>query len=86
MFVLENISDIGHHTLQLKTIVSDSNASTNLKSLPSLDVAFVVTEAEAHKFTVGVLETPLRVGVPFQVLHICGCFSIGKIEFDRLFL
>ena len=65
--IVENITNIGNHTLKLRTIVSDTSGASQLKSLPSMDIRFVVTEAGASKFTVGLLETPLRVGMPFQV-------------------
>ena len=64
----ENITNIGNHTLKLQTIVSDTSGASQLKSLPSMDIRFVVTEAGASKFTVGLLETPLRIGMPFQVI------------------
>ena len=65
-----NITDIGRHTLQFRTILSDTNP---LKSLPSVDIPFFVTEADPSKLIVGLLETPLKVGVPFQVIH-CPAF------------
>jgi len=59
-----NITDIGRHTLQFRTILSDTNP---LKSLPSVDIPFFVTEADPSMLAVGLLETPLKVGVPFQM-------------------
>lgn len=64
---MENITHLGPHTLQLQVLLSDSSTAPSMKSLPSHCINFTVTEAHPNKFTVGMLETPLRVGVPFQI-------------------
>ena len=48
----------GHHCLYLFF-----SASANF----SFVLHIIIIEAHPNKFTVGMLETPLRVGVPFQV-------------------
>ncbi|XP_065063463.1 structural maintenance of chromosomes flexible hinge domain-containing protein 1-like isoform X2 [Rhopilema esculentum] len=63
---MENLKDVGYHVIQLRTQLSD-NTSTQIKSLPSLDIKFSIIEAQPDKFTVGLLETPLRIGLPFQI-------------------
>ncbi|CAH3188145.1 unnamed protein product [Porites lobata] len=50
-------------------LLSDSSTAPSIKSLPVHRIEFTVTEAHPNKFTVGMLETPLRVGVPFQLTH-----------------
>ncbi|CAH3184085.1 unnamed protein product [Porites evermanni] len=64
---MENITLLGPHTLQLQVLLSDSSTAPSIKSLPVHRIKFTVTEASPNKFTVGMLETPLRVGVPFQI-------------------
>ncbi|CAH3184087.1 unnamed protein product, partial [Porites evermanni] len=64
---MENITLLGPHTLQLQVLLSDSSTAPSIKSLPVHRIKFTVTEAHPNKFTVGMLETPLRVGVPFQI-------------------
>ncbi|RMX48106.1 hypothetical protein pdam_00002687 [Pocillopora damicornis] len=63
----ENITHLGPHTLQLQVLLGDTSAGSSIKSLPCHRIKFTVTEAHPNKFTVGMLETPLRVGVPFQI-------------------
>ncbi|XP_014770922.1 structural maintenance of chromosomes flexible hinge domain-containing protein 1 isoform X1 [Octopus bimaculoides] len=65
---MENIKNLGHHTLQLQVVLNESGATTFAgKDLPSHRIKFFVTEAEPKKFTVALLDGPFRVGVPFQI-------------------
>ncbi|CAH3181574.1 unnamed protein product [Porites lobata] len=61
---MENITLLGPHTLQLQVLLSDGSTAPSIKSLPVHRIKFT---AHPNKFTVGMLETPLRVGVPFQI-------------------
>ncbi|XP_044184398.1 structural maintenance of chromosomes flexible hinge domain-containing protein 1-like [Acropora millepora] len=73
---MENITHLGPHTLQLQVLLSDSSTAPSFKSLPCHRIKFTVTEAHPNKFTVGMLETPLRVGVPFQIpLNLLDVFN-----------
>ncbi|EDO36680.1 predicted protein [Nematostella vectensis] len=64
---MENITHLGPYTLQLKVLLSDSSNSSVIKNLPVYQIKFVVTEAPPTSFTFGMLDNPLRVGVPFQI-------------------
>lgn len=65
---MENINNLGAHTLTLQAMLSDSTtAMTSGKELPSFRIRFNVTEAAPDKFNVGYLEGPFRVGTPFQI-------------------
>lgn len=65
---MENIKNLGHHSLELQVVLNESGATTFAgKDLPSHCIKFFVTEAEPKKFTVGLLDGPFRVGVPFQI-------------------
>ncbi|XP_060084908.1 structural maintenance of chromosomes flexible hinge domain-containing protein 1-like [Ylistrum balloti] len=65
---MENIKNLGPHTLSLQVVLNESGANTYAgKQLPSYKIKFHVTEAEPEKFTVGMLDGPFRVGVPFQI-------------------
>ncbi|KAK3701990.1 hypothetical protein RRG08_017880 [Elysia crispata] len=60
--------NLGAYTIQLNAVLNESG-NTNFagKELPSHKIKFTVNEAEAVRFTVGVLEGPCKVGVPFNV-------------------
>ncbi|KAI0226091.1 Structural maintenance of chromosomes flexible hinge domain-containing protein 1 [Lamellibrachia satsuma] len=65
---MENIKNLGPHTILLQAVLNESGASTFAgKDLPSSAVRFTVIEAEPEKFSVGLLEGPFRVGVAFQI-------------------
>ncbi|KAK3088610.1 hypothetical protein FSP39_021256 [Pinctada imbricata] len=65
---MENIKNLGPHTLQLQVVLNESGNNIYAgKELPYYKVKFNVTEAEPEKFTVGMLEGPFRIGVPFQI-------------------
>ncbi|KAL5015375.1 hypothetical protein ScPMuIL_009645 [Solemya velum] len=65
---MENIKNLGNHSLILQAVLNESGANMYAgKELPSEKIKFVVTEAEPEKFTVGLLDGPFRVGLPFQI-------------------
>ncbi|XP_041360659.1 structural maintenance of chromosomes flexible hinge domain-containing protein 1-like [Gigantopelta aegis] len=65
---MENIKNLGPHTLQLQTILNESGQTTYAgRELPSHRIRFTVTEAEPERFVVGLLDGPFRVGMPFQI-------------------
>ncbi|XP_071103421.1 structural maintenance of chromosomes flexible hinge domain-containing protein 1-like isoform X1 [Haliotis cracherodii] len=65
---MENVKNLGPHTLQLQTVLNESGATMFAgKELPSYKIRFTVTEAEPERFTVGLLDGPFKVGVPFQI-------------------
>ncbi|XP_062594603.1 structural maintenance of chromosomes flexible hinge domain-containing protein 1-like [Saccostrea cucullata] len=65
---MENIHNLGPHTLQLQVVLNESGSTIYAgKSLPSHHIKFTVTEGEPEKFTMGMLEGPFRIGQPFQI-------------------
>lgn len=65
---MENIQNLGHHTLSLQAMLSDSVTTLGSgNELPSHKIRFTVTEAAPDRFNVGYLEGPFRVGTPFQI-------------------
>lgn len=65
---MENINKLGKYTLKLQTVLNESNADTYAgRPLPSLKFEFSVIEGKAEKFSVGTLDAPVRVGVPFNI-------------------
>ncbi|XP_076437622.1 structural maintenance of chromosomes flexible hinge domain-containing protein 1-like [Babylonia areolata] len=65
---MENMKNIGGHTIQLQTVLNESGATSFAgHQLPSHRIKFAISEGEAERFTVGVLEGPFKTGVPFTV-------------------
>ncbi|KAK0131677.1 Structural maintenance of chromosomes flexible hinge domain-containing protein 1 [Merluccius polli] len=65
----ENLTKLGKYTLELKTVLSESNASAiGGKPLPSYKLNFTITEGKAERFTVGAVNPALRVGVAFDMV------------------
>ncbi|XP_013927766.1 PREDICTED: structural maintenance of chromosomes flexible hinge domain-containing protein 1-like, partial [Thamnophis sirtalis] len=65
---MENIVDLGIYTLTLQVVLNDSHADTYAGiRLPSKKFKFRVREGKPQKFTIGNLETPLRIGHPFNI-------------------
>ncbi|ESO82055.1 hypothetical protein LOTGIDRAFT_135415, partial [Lottia gigantea] len=65
---MENIKNLGAHTLLIQSVLNESGATKYAgRELPSHKIRFNVIEAEPEKFSVGVLDGPFRVGVPFQI-------------------
>ncbi|XP_060679586.1 structural maintenance of chromosomes flexible hinge domain-containing protein 1 isoform X1 [Hemiscyllium ocellatum] len=65
---MENINKLGSYTLKLQVVLNESNADTYAgRSLPSRIFKFTVTEGKPYKFTVGLLDPPFRIAVPFNI-------------------
>ncbi|XP_069476961.1 structural maintenance of chromosomes flexible hinge domain-containing protein 1 isoform X2 [Ambystoma mexicanum] len=65
---MENIQKIGSYTLKLQVVLNESNADTYAgRALPSKTLAFKIVEGKPVRFTVGLLDAPFRVGVPFNL-------------------
>ncbi|XP_041101320.1 structural maintenance of chromosomes flexible hinge domain-containing protein 1 [Polyodon spathula] len=65
---MENINKLGKYTLNLQTVLNESNADTYAgRPLPSLKFEFSVIEGKAEQFSIGTLDPPVRVGVPFNI-------------------
>ncbi|XP_055997294.1 structural maintenance of chromosomes flexible hinge domain-containing protein 1-like isoform X2 [Ostrea edulis] len=65
---MENIHNLGSHTLQLQVVLNESGSTIYAgKNLPSHQIKFNVTEAEPEKFTVGMLDGVFRIGEPFSI-------------------
>ncbi|XP_039206965.1 structural maintenance of chromosomes flexible hinge domain-containing protein 1 isoform X2 [Crotalus tigris] len=65
---MENISKLGTYTLNLQVVLNESNADTCAGfPLPSKTFEFHVKEGKPHKFSVGILDPPFRIGHPFNV-------------------
>ncbi|XP_046854704.1 structural maintenance of chromosomes flexible hinge domain-containing protein 1-like isoform X2 [Xenia sp. Carnegie-2017] len=62
-----NITSLGPHTISLQVIVSDSSANKQPNNFPSRCIRFNVIEGAIAKFSVGVLEQPLRIASPFNI-------------------
>ncbi|KAM4704987.1 structural maintenance of chromosomes flexible hinge domain-containing protein 1 [Rhinophrynus dorsalis] len=65
---MENITKLGHYTLKLQVVVNESNADTYAgRPLPCKTVMFQVIEGKPVGFSVGLLDGPFRVGIPFNI-------------------
>ncbi|BFZ21319.1 hypothetical protein BsWGS_24357 [Bradybaena similaris] len=65
---MDSAKNLGNYTLQLHAVLNESgNNMFGGKELPSHRIKFSVIEADAEKFTVGILDGPFKVGVPFQI-------------------
>ncbi|XP_068023001.1 structural maintenance of chromosomes flexible hinge domain-containing protein 1 isoform X2 [Melanerpes formicivorus] len=65
---MENLQKLGNYTLKLQVVLNESNADTYAgRALPSKAFRFTIIEGKAEKFSVGLLELPFRVGVPFNI-------------------
>ncbi|XP_019402215.1 PREDICTED: structural maintenance of chromosomes flexible hinge domain-containing protein 1 [Crocodylus porosus] len=65
---MENIHKLGSYTLKLQVVVNESNAGTYAgRPLPSKMFKFTIVEGKPEKFSVGLLDPPFRVGVPFNI-------------------
>ncbi|KAK7813936.1 hypothetical protein U0070_011043 [Myodes glareolus] len=64
----KNIQKLGNYTLKLQVVLNESNADTYAgRSLPSKAIKFSVKEGKPEKFSFGLLDSPFRVGVPFNI-------------------
>ncbi|CAL1539296.1 unnamed protein product [Lymnaea stagnalis] len=65
---MDSAKNLGNYTLQLNCVLNESgNVMFAGRELPSHKIKFTVCEADPEKFTVGVLDGPFKVGVPFQI-------------------
>ncbi|XP_056603015.1 structural maintenance of chromosomes flexible hinge domain-containing protein 1 [Triplophysa dalaica] len=65
---MENFSKLGKYTLHLQTMISDSSANEWAgKRLPHYTLNFTIKEGEAVAFVLGVISSPVQIGVPFTV-------------------
>ncbi|KAM6350260.1 structural maintenance of chromosomes flexible hinge domain-containing protein 1 isoform 3-T3 [Podargus strigoides] len=65
---MENLQKLGNYTLKLQVVLNESNADTYAgRPLPSKIFKFTIVEGKPEKFSVGLLELPFRVGVPFNI-------------------
>ncbi|XP_069552437.1 structural maintenance of chromosomes flexible hinge domain-containing protein 1 [Brachyistius frenatus] len=65
----ENLIDLGKYTLFLNTMTNDENNSTVFggAQLPSFSLRFTIKEGPADSFSIGAVNSTLRVGVPFDI-------------------
>uniref|UniRef100_A0A8C2GJH6 Structural maintenance of chromosomes flexible hinge domain containing 1 n=1 Tax=Cyprinus carpio TaxID=7962 RepID=A0A8C2GJH6_CYPCA len=65
---MENLSKLGNYTLRLQTLLSDNSASEWAgKTLPNHTLKFSIKEGEAVSFVLGIISSPVHVGVPFSI-------------------
>ncbi|XP_030635022.1 structural maintenance of chromosomes flexible hinge domain-containing protein 1 [Chanos chanos] len=65
---MENLTKLGKYTLRLQTILNENNSSEWAgKCLPHYTLNFTITEGNAEAFVLGVVPTPVHVGVPFSL-------------------
>ncbi|XP_068251946.1 structural maintenance of chromosomes flexible hinge domain-containing protein 1 isoform X1 [Nyctibius grandis] len=65
---MENFQKLGNYTLKLQVVLNESNADTYAgRPLPSKIFKFNIIEGKPEKFSVGLLELPFQVGVPFSI-------------------
>ncbi|XP_053101695.1 structural maintenance of chromosomes flexible hinge domain-containing protein 1 isoform X3 [Hemicordylus capensis] len=65
---MENINTLGTYTLKLQVVLNESNADTYAgRSLPSKVFKFNIIEGKPQKFSIGLLDPPFRVGLPFNI-------------------
>ncbi|MCI4377610.1 hypothetical protein PGIGA_G00205450 [Pangasianodon gigas] len=67
---MENFNKLGAYTLHLQTILSDGDSPTSEwagRRLPHYTLNFSIKESSAAAFVVGVVPSPVQVGVPFAL-------------------
>uniref|UniRef100_A0A670IB82 Structural maintenance of chromosomes flexible hinge domain containing 1 n=1 Tax=Podarcis muralis TaxID=64176 RepID=A0A670IB82_PODMU len=65
---MENITKLGSYTLKLQVVLNESNADTfAVRPLPSETFKFNIIEGKPQKFSIGLLDSPFRVGHPFNI-------------------
>uniref|UniRef100_A0A8C3C1C1 Structural maintenance of chromosomes flexible hinge domain-containing protein 1 n=1 Tax=Cairina moschata TaxID=8855 RepID=A0A8C3C1C1_CAIMO len=65
---MENLQKLGNYTLKLQVVLNESSADTYAgRTLPSKTFKFTIIEGKPEKFSVGLLELPFQVGVPFNI-------------------
>ncbi|XP_054840467.1 structural maintenance of chromosomes flexible hinge domain-containing protein 1 isoform X2 [Eublepharis macularius] len=65
---METINKLGSYTLKLQVVLNESNADTYAgKPLPSKMFKFNIIAGKPQKFSIGLLDPPFRVGIPFNI-------------------
>ncbi|XP_075069474.1 structural maintenance of chromosomes flexible hinge domain-containing protein 1 isoform X2 [Mixophyes fleayi] len=65
---MENITKLGDYTLKLQVVLNESNADKYAgKVLPCKKILFRIVEGKPFKFSVGPMDTTIRVGIPFDI-------------------
>ncbi|XP_071804006.1 structural maintenance of chromosomes flexible hinge domain-containing protein 1-like [Asterias amurensis] len=65
---MENMKNLGNHTIKVQVVLNESGVTEfGGKPLPSQKIKFSITEAAPNKFSVGLLDPPFRVGLPFTI-------------------
>ncbi|XP_060099927.1 structural maintenance of chromosomes flexible hinge domain-containing protein 1 [Heteronotia binoei] len=65
---METINKLGSYTLKLQVVLNESNADTYAgRSLPSKIFKFNIIAGKPQKFSIGLLDPPFRVGIPFII-------------------
>ncbi|XP_038051940.1 structural maintenance of chromosomes flexible hinge domain-containing protein 1-like [Patiria miniata] len=65
---MENMKNLGDHTIKIQVVLNESGVTEfGGKPLPSHKIKFSITEAPPSKFSVGLLDPPFRVGIPFNI-------------------
>ncbi|XP_050970942.1 structural maintenance of chromosomes flexible hinge domain-containing protein 1 isoform X1 [Labeo rohita] len=66
---MENFNKLGKYTLHLQTMLSEHKSDSEWagKRLPNYSLNFSIKEGEAVSFVLGVISSPVHVGVPFSI-------------------
>uniref|UniRef100_H2Z867 SMC hinge domain-containing protein n=1 Tax=Ciona savignyi TaxID=51511 RepID=H2Z867_CIOSA len=66
---IENLKAVGQYRIIVQVALNESGMYKygDGRNLPSRVIDFRIQESPAHKFMVGILESPLRVGCPFNI-------------------
>ncbi|KAM8966908.1 structural maintenance of chromosomes flexible hinge domain-containing protein 1 [Pelodytes ibericus] len=65
---MENITQLGNYTLKLQVLLNESNADAYAgRKLPLKNIPFKIVVGRPVRFSVGVLDPLLRIGVPFKI-------------------
>ncbi|XP_022088750.1 structural maintenance of chromosomes flexible hinge domain-containing protein 1-like [Acanthaster planci] len=65
---MENMKNLGDHTIKIQVVLNESGVTAfGGRPLPNHKIKFSITEAPPSKFSVGLLDPPFRVGVPFNI-------------------
>uniref|UniRef100_A0ACB8FE05 Uncharacterized protein n=1 Tax=Sphaerodactylus townsendi TaxID=933632 RepID=A0ACB8FE05_9SAUR len=65
---IETINKLGSYTLKLQVVLNESNADTYAgRPLPSTVFKFNIIAGKPHRFSIGLLDPPFRIGIPFSI-------------------
>ncbi|XP_048363519.1 structural maintenance of chromosomes flexible hinge domain-containing protein 1 isoform X2 [Sphaerodactylus townsendi] len=65
---METINKLGSYTLKLQVVLNESNADTYAgRPLPSTVFKFNIIAGKPHRFSIGLLDPPFRIGIPFSI-------------------